>query len=126
MTLKVHVIAHHYKYYFETARITFKDTNGEFTEACQSSLRISEETHGLKVVRKLGTPVHQQRSFQSLTFYNSKSEGYSTPFRLRKRSLSSPHSLFYPSQRTPFTNHFKNRYPVPVEEHNLTKNKTFG
>ena len=53
MTLKVHVIVHHYKYYFEKTGVTLRDTNGEFTETCHSSLRISEERHGFKIVKKL-------------------------------------------------------------------------
>ena len=88
MTLKVHVIVDYYKQYFDQTGKTLRDTNGEFVEAAHSSLRISEENHGMKVVRKLWTPVHQMRSLQSITFYNSKRAGNVTPLRLRK--LSSP------------------------------------
>ena len=48
MTLKIHVIIHHYKYYFDKTGKTFKYTNGEFTESAHSSLRMSEKIHGLK------------------------------------------------------------------------------
>ena len=41
-------------------------TNGEFPESCHSTLRQSEETHGFKVKRKLGSPFHQQKSYYLL------------------------------------------------------------
>ena len=53
MTLKIHVIIHHYADYFEFSGLTFQDTNGEFSEAIHSSLRIHEERLGFKVVRKM-------------------------------------------------------------------------
>ena len=59
MSLKVHVVLHHYAYYFENTGETFKETNGEFHETCHSTLRKEEEEHGLKTVRKIGTPIHQ-------------------------------------------------------------------
>ena len=43
MTLKTHVIIHHYKDYFELSGKTFKYTNAEFTESLHSSLRKHEE-----------------------------------------------------------------------------------
>ena len=49
MTLKIHVITHHYKYYFDKTGKTLKYTNSEFTESAHSSLRMSEEIHGLNV-----------------------------------------------------------------------------
>ena len=98
MTLKVHVIIDHYKYVFEKSGTTMRHSNGEFTESCHSTLRKSEETHGFKVVKKCGTPVHEKKSLQSLVFFNSRRAGYSTPQRLRKSSprvtspLASPRS----------------------------------
>ena len=62
---KVHVVVHHYKFYFESTGKTLKETNGEFTETCHSTLRKSEECHGQKVVRKIGTPIHQYQSLKS-------------------------------------------------------------
>ena len=44
MTLKVHVILHHFTQYFELTNSTMKDTNGEFVETLHSSLRIHEKT----------------------------------------------------------------------------------
>ena len=137
MTLKIHVILHHYKYYFETTGQTFKFTNGEFTESCHSSLRKSETTHGLRIVKKLGTPIHQQRSLQSLTFFNSKRAGFSSPILLRKKSSfspstssstisssssptttsSSPFSAPVASSSSPFTKRFLERYPEALWNH---------
>ena len=94
MTLKIHVITAHYKYYFAKTGTTFRHTNGEFTESCHSSLRKSEEIHGVKVVRKLGTPTHKKKSLKSLNIFNSKRAGFTTPLRLRKPSPSdSPSQL---------------------------------
>ena len=56
MTLKVHIDLHHY---FETTGETFKETNGEFTETAHSTLRREEEQHGMNIVRRIGTPIHQ-------------------------------------------------------------------
>ena len=82
MTLKVHIIIHHYQYFFTKSGQTMKLTNGEFVETCHSSLRQSEERHGLKVKKKLGTPMHMQKIWQSLVLYNSKRAGHITPLRL--------------------------------------------
>ena len=75
-------------YLFENFSLNMTLINGEFTESCHSTLRKSEETHGLKVVRKLGTPIHQQRSLASKTFFNFKRAGHVTPLRLRKKNQS--------------------------------------
>merc|ERR1711874_185871 len=90
-------------------------------QSCHSTLRKSEENHGLRVVRSLGTPVHQQKSLQSMTFFNSKRAGSATPKRLRKKSISdSPAST--PSRKSIFTKRFKNQYPLSIVKHleNLT------
>ena len=55
------ILIAHQRHYFEEMGETLKDTNGEFTETCHSTLRISEERHGLKIVRKVGTPIHQYK-----------------------------------------------------------------
>ena len=116
-------------------------TNGEFTESAHSTLRKHEENHGFKVLKNLGTPIHQMKRLQSLTFFNSKRQGSATPLRLWKKSSSSPAStsssspLSSPSllQRamsplgTPrrasqvFPKRFCERYPMSVETHYSTK-----
>ena len=55
-----------------TTGFNFAETNAKQLESAHSSLRISEERHGLKICRKIGTPLHAVKSEMSLTFYNSK------------------------------------------------------
>ena len=89
MTLKIHIIIHHYADYFELSGLTFRDTNGEFSEAIHISLRIHEERLGFKVVKKMGTIIQLQKSLQSLTTFNSKRAGLtsSKEFRLRSKPV---------------------------------------
>ena len=97
MTLKVHVILHHFSQYFDITNSTMRDTNGEFVETLHSSLRIHEENHGYKVVRKLGTQVHLKKAKNSLTSFNSKRAGFSPAHDLTLRKKSSPRpSCFSP------------------------------
>ena len=84
-TLKVHVILHHFSYYFSKTGKTFKDTNDEFTESAHSTLRKSEEQHNFKVIKNLGTPFHQMKSQQSLNFFNARRSGGVSPIRLRRK-----------------------------------------
>ena len=39
MTLKIHVIIHHYRWYFTKTGTNFKDTNGEFVETVHYTLK---------------------------------------------------------------------------------------
>ena len=98
---------------------TMKLTNGEFVETCHSSLRQSEERHGLKVKRKLGTPMHMQKSLQSLVIYNSKRAGHITPIRLKKKSLSARS----PNTTPPFSKRFLQQYPHILDLHNIVNKK---
>ena len=75
--------------------LSLKDTNGEFTETCHSTLRKEEEQHGLRIVRKLGTPIHQYRSKKMLTLHNSLKLGNVMPLK-RRRKKKTP-SLLSPS-----------------------------
>ena len=76
--------------------LSLKDTNGEFTETCQSTLRKEEEPHGLRIVGKLGTPINQYRSKKMLTLYNFLGKlGNVMPLKRRRKktpSLLSPSS----------------------------------
>ena len=92
MTLKCHVILHHYEFYFLSTGKTFRDTNGEFVETVHSSLRIHEESHGYKVVKQIGTPEHLKKSQQSITSFNSLRAGFCSPKDFTLRRKSSPHS----------------------------------
>lgn len=86
MTLKIHVIYHHYEDYFQWTKKTMKYTNGEFTETAHSVFKTSERTHMFKVNKMLGTPGHQEKSLKSLVWHNSRRAGFTPPdhFRIRK------------------------------------------
>ena len=123
-TLKIHVIIHHYSHYFSQTGKTMRHTNGEFTESCHSSLRQSEEQHNFRVVKNLGTPVHQQKALQSHNFFNARRSGSITPLRLRKpstpSSASSTSSLSTPrgrSNKSIFSKRFSEKYPSALELH---------
>ena len=75
MTLKIHVIYHHYSDYFSWTKTTMRLTNGEFTETTHSPFKISERIYGFKVNRIIGTPVHEKKSLQSLVSHNSGRQG---------------------------------------------------
>ena len=131
MTLKIHVIIHHYSFYFDKTGKTMRYTNGEFTESAHSTLRRHEELHNFKTVKNLVTPVHQSRSHRSLVAYNSKKIGSSTPVTIQKKDtkssscsstpssspLSSPSLSSIRNTRTIFPQRFAKRYPNVVEAH---------
>ena len=127
MTLKVHVVIDHYKFYFESTGKTLRETNGEFTETCHHTLRKSEECHGQKIVRKIATPIHQYQSLKSITNHNSKKIGSPLPAiqRVKKTTpstspLASPEfSPSYVKRTFNFSNYFKEKYPRAVEAHKL-------
>ena len=89
-TLKIHVIKHPLGEYFHQMGISCCHTNGEKVESVHSSLRLSEERHGLKTVRGLGTPRHGVISEKSLIFYSSKRAKMTPPLQKIKSSNSSP------------------------------------
>ena len=94
-------------------------TNGEFHESCHSTLRQSEERSNFKVKRKLGTPMHQFKSWQSVVFYNSKRAGHITPLRLRRSSY--PHSAAY--KASPFSKKILTKYSYVAAKHNILSKK---
>ena len=75
MTLKVHVVLHYYQYYFDNTGVTFKETNGEYTETAHQTLRKEEGQRGMGIVRKVATPIHHYRSLKVLTIFNSTKIG---------------------------------------------------
>ena len=81
----------------------------------------SEERHGFKVKKKLGTPIHMQKSWQSLALYNSKRAGHVTPLRLKKKSdyNRSPRNI------PPFSKRFLEKYPNVLELHNILNKKIY-
>ena len=118
MTLKCPIIIYLYPYFFEKGGKNMRYTNGEFPESCHSTHRQSKENHGFKVKRKLGSPMHQQKSWQSLTLYNSKRAGHVTPLRLKKKTKPSPSSSTG-SSPNPFSQRFLERYPEALLKHTL-------
>ena len=91
MTLKIHVIYHHYRDYFDWTGKTLKYNNGEFCESTHSTLRKEEGVSNFKVTKAIGTPIHQQKSLQSLVWHNSKKAGQTPSCQMRLR-FSSPRS----------------------------------
>ena len=89
MTLKIHVIFHHYEDYFDMTGKTMKYTNGEFVESCHHTIRQEEESHNFKVVRKVGTQAHKQKSLQSHVWHNSLRAGKVPGEEMRIRRKSS-------------------------------------
>ena len=120
MTLKTHITIHHYLYFFQTTRKTMRLTNGEFHESCHSSLRQSEERSNFKVKRKLGTPIHQYKSWQSLVFYNSKRAGRITPLSTSITRFIATLSVL---QRFAFHQKILAKYPNVASLHNILSKK---
>lgn len=89
MTLKIHVIFHHYEDYFDMTGKTMKYTNGEFVESCHHTIRQEEESHNFKVVRKVGSQAHKQKSLQSHVWHNSLRAGKVPAEEMRIRRKSS-------------------------------------
>ena len=52
MTLKIHVILHHYSDYFEWTGNTMRYTNAEFTETAHATFKMSERIHHLTSIEK--------------------------------------------------------------------------
>ena len=54
-------------------------------ETVHQTLHRHENVHGYPTVRKMGTPVHVQRSNDTLTTFNSKRAGFSPAFEMTLR-----------------------------------------
>ena len=92
MTLKIHVILHHYEDYFECTGMSLCETNGEYVESAHSTLKNHEKRSSFAIVTKLGTKIHHMKSLQSISSFNSKKAGFtpSREFKLRKSCNISP------------------------------------
>ena len=104
MTLKIHVILHHYSDYFQWTGTTMRNTNTEFTETAHATFKMSERIHKFKVTRKIGTPSHKEMALKSLVWHNSRRAGYVSPseFILRRKSsprVGSPGSPYFRNSR---------------------------
>ena len=95
MTLKTHINYHHLGDNFDWTGKTLKYVNGEAVESAHSTIRIEEESHGFKVKRNLGSPIHLEKDLKSHIWHNSKRVGFhkAASFRLRRESTSSPPSV---------------------------------
>ena len=67
---------------------TMRDTNGEFVETLHKTLRLHEEHHGFKVVRKLGSKNHLKKALASHVSLNSLKAGFSPARDLMLRTPS--------------------------------------
>ena len=94
MTLKIHVIFHHYEEYFETTGTNFRTTNVEHHEAVHHSLKVFERKKGFHQQKKLGTLLHQQKSLLSISCFNVLRAGFvpQNEFRLKKRKRTESES----------------------------------
>ena len=79
MTLKIHIIIHHYAHYFEKMGKIFRDTNCESVETVHSSVKKHEEKKGFVTKRKLGTTHHVKRAHQSISSFNALKMGSTPP-----------------------------------------------
>ena len=66
------------------------------SETLHSTLRIHEENHGFKMVRKLGSPAHLKKALFSHVSHNSQRAGFSPA---RELCLRTPSPL--PSSSSP-------------------------
>ena len=66
MTLKIHVIYHHFEDYFELREETLQTKTTACTESTYSKLQVYEEVNGYRVVKHLGTNHHVKKSINSI------------------------------------------------------------
>ena len=83
MTLKTHIIIHHYQFYFEKMGTNFSNTNGEFGETLHSTLEKHEQNHGYSVKRKKGTPHHLGSAHKSISHINAEKMGSPATKKMR-------------------------------------------
>ena len=70
-----------------------RHTNGEFTESLHSTLRKHEEIHNFKMVKNLGTPVHQSKPMTNFSFFNVRRIGSKALLPSTPSPSSSPSPL---------------------------------
>ena len=75
----------HYSDYFEMMGKNFRGTNGEHHEALHHSLKTMERDRNLYMKRNHGSPVHQQKSHQSISVRNALNAGFTPKAKLRIR-----------------------------------------
>ena len=90
MTLKIHVIIHHYADFFKLTGKNMKTINGEHHEALHHTLKDFERKKGYYMRKNLGSLIHMQKSLKSISQFNSLRAGFlnKQQLRLRKSSTS--------------------------------------
>ena len=73
-SLKIHLIKDHMYDYFELTGQTLLRVSDEVTEAAHSALRIHDERHGYKILKK-GTDQHFKYQHRSTVSFNAKNLG---------------------------------------------------
>ena len=115
MTLKVHVIVHHYSDYFKETKTNFRKTNDEHHEAIHHTIKVFESKKNFYMKKHLGSLIHQAKCLQSISTFNVLRAGYTTPktMRIRRRrytstssSPSSPRKLYPKSMKKSIINRF--------------------
>ena len=89
MTLKIHILIHHYRWYFTKTGNKFKDTNGEFGETVHSTVKKFELGREFKVSRKLETDHHLLKAHQSILTCNALKMRGKPPNKMGKRRKTS-------------------------------------
>ena len=97
MTLKIHIIIHHYPFNFSITGKNFKDTNGEFGETCHSTLKMIEKQKGFYRNKNFSSDdalVQAHHSHSTFTGMTMGSPSRILPIRPSSRSSpgSSPRS----------------------------------
>ena len=96
MSLKVHIIIHHYQDYFEWRGKNFHYTHGEFVEDSHYAIKMEDNTHNFKVPRDIGTPIHRGKLFISRIWHNSNRTGLTPP---GKFTLRNSNNVLYSSPK---------------------------
>ena len=73
-SLKIHLIKDHMYDYFELTGQTLLRVSDETTEATHSALRIHDERHGFKILKK-GTEQHAKNQHRSTVSFDAKNLG---------------------------------------------------
>ena len=93
MALKIHIIIHHYPFYFSKTGKNFKDTNGEFGETCHSTLKMFEKQKGFYRNKNFGSDDALVQAHHShSTFTGMKMGSPARILSIRPSSRSSPGS----------------------------------
>ena len=91
-TPKCHIIGTHFQEYFDMTGETLYYADTSNVEAVHSALRISEETHGSRTTRNLGSDEHISRLKRSAVEFSSMNLGYIRRTKVPRRFAMDPYS----------------------------------